>query len=559
MQRVTAVVLVVLCGLANPDRGCGEAGADARVRVVARAGGSGSIAEATATRVIELAERWAGQTIAWGDGGQLLIVAGDSELVATRACYGMTDRTVRLGLVRAADARDGSSGRLIEVASVPDAVAHEAGHAVLHAVKPGWRRGMSLVLHEGLSDAVAFLAAFADREAASRVWRQTAGDLTVENEASRLMEGLGDAGELPQRDGQMVDDGGCMRSAAAVVSLQDCGLYPEQTSLALSPLTGGTSDPHRLGQIVCGALYEVFVGIVGRSVEEGDAAEPAIEGAVDEVGSLIMRALSFMRESTVALRDFGLAMLRADRDGNGCRRWDLIERALARRGVLDAGRDALLADLQAMEDALPEFVLDPAVARPDEVLRKIEDLEALLLERVTGAATASSGEACTTIRPIRHGSRLPFAEEALPSELAVSSDVMTESGLRVIRIAYRVRGLASVEAGEEIQNDDQGGLFFDVVKEQVYDVYVSLVFDLWTSDDMTQPGELKGLARQMLEVAGSVHDHWLFQRARSTSAGVAIWAGEWDEARRLYDPIIRDHPVSSEFLGWVLSYRTQIE
>ena len=176
---------------------------------------------------------------------------------------------------------------ILDGARSPDIVAHEAMHAALAALKPGHRAGMAIALGEGLADAMTFLVALSDPLVVQRVLDQTGGDLHTDNEASLFREVV----ERPSKRGAIAernDSEPAWRSMLAIVTPADCRI--DRNLIDISPiatLSSGPGGPHAIGQIISGALYELFVSIFERGFGVNLPIEEAVERAKNITGVLM--------------------------------------------------------------------------------------------------------------------------------------------------------------------------------------------------------------------------------------------------------------------------------
>lgn len=260
-----------------------------------------------ASKVIEAADRWAGRTVGWGKNGQITVIPYKFVTHFFNAYFDGRDKTLNLGSLGNVDAEKGIvpySGEvpgweikvenlLIDASRSRDIVAHEAGHAVLDALKPGMRYGMGMAFNEGFSDVVAFLTAFDDPDVVARVLEETGGDLSKSNEASRVAEVVGAAVSRYKNDDTSDDDQRYMRSVRSELTMKDTGLAADARDIpgmGFSPLR----SPHRIGEIVSGMAYDLFVALYDQWVAAGETPEVAIATAKETVGALIVRAMPSM-------------------------------------------------------------------------------------------------------------------------------------------------------------------------------------------------------------------------------------------------------------------------
>lgn len=431
----------------------------------------------TANRVIENAERWAGRYIEWGADGQLVLYPiafiGDVSF----SYYDGIDKAVFLGATWKGTTRGGKVQRrisaqdiILDAASSPDIVAHESAHAVLAEIKPGHVSGMSVALHEALSDATTFLLAFDDPAVVTRIMEETAGDLRRTNEATRFREKR----SHPEQGTSF------WRSIGAQIAISDCGLDRNETDL-LPPVlatASGSKDPHRVGQVISGALYELFVRVYERSVFSGNNVWTAITDAKDTVGSLMLRSLRFVGEHRVSFGDYAIALMRVDRDYYDGRNRAALITVLSRRGLVDADVDIDL-EIEKRRMLVPLFTLNPLTKDPAMILDALENLETSQLVKVREIDWLLRDER-TKIPLLRHRATAFITEIAGADELSLHSDVGTVDGSRIIRIRHRVlrfgvhlRDNAPLWPTDWTNPDSMP----EILRTSYADAFVGLVFD----------------------------------------------------------------------------------
>lgn len=366
-----------------------------------------------ATRTIDAFEKWARQPVRWGEAGCLCVEACAFVTDTQLSFYDGLRRRVCLGA---------APGPLLEGARSPDVVVHECTHAALAALKPGFQAGVATAIHEGMADAATFLVVLEDRTVAKRVVASTKGDLRGANELSRFLERAG----------------GCLRAMESKVTPADCCLGRADTALlpAMFLLSPGPRNPHHVGQVVSGVLYDLLVELEERHVSAGRPREAALAAAGDSVGALMVRSLEFLGEHRASLRDFACALARADDVHFGSASREPLVAVLERRGLIDGPED-LDSALAGRAARVPDFRLDPGLTDPADILAALEELEASQLERLRALDWTRRAErqavALLRHRPVGWG-----LEEIRRQDLTVHSDVTTLDGFRVLRLSYPV-------------------------------------------------------------------------------------------------------------------------
>ena len=410
-----------------------------------------------ATRVIDALESWAGHRIEWGLDGTLRVEVRCADMRNRGACYDRELRAVRLGTVE-------SQGRPIDLAWSPDVTMHEAAHAAIHELKPGWQDEVSSVIHEGLADCIVFLTALGDVDVVERVIGQTRGDLRKPNEVSNVCERLA-AGtptwcaRFPRRLHESESLGDFLLSPLSVVKLYGASV------------AGSRGDPHAVGTVVSSAIYAIFAGTVEENLGSGAGLRDAMETARMETGRLLVLSLAFMREHRVSVHCLLSALLQSDAllyefGHAGC-----ILREFAKRGVVlhSVHKPMALGRVEHLEGRL---TLGPDLRDPEGVLAQLGEMFAFgqattpvsFLAALYGAGGRwRTGVGVCTLRSVS------------PPEVVL--DVKTTNGIRVVRVERDCHFQVDLEGSELRLDDTRRFRLAGDGDGAICTVYASAVFD----------------------------------------------------------------------------------
>ena len=394
--------------------------------------------------LIDCADRWAGHRVEWGPDGQLEVRPYAFVTDFFNAYFDAKDGGISLGVlgrVQSLSARvAGFTGTprgatrevedmLLDSALSRDIVAHEGGHAVLNALKPGMKFGMAMAYNESFADIMSYLSAFDDPDVVARVLEETGGDVRKLNEAARFSELVGLFKKRYYNEDPADDDHAFVRSTLDDVMLSAAGAARNDTDL---PGMGfvPSRDPHVVGQVLTRASYHLFASVYEGAVREGASPEDAVARAREVVGTLVTRAPRYMPEHQISFRDAAMALVRVEGDVFGGRYREPLARALEDRELVDPGED-LDAALRARRAPRPDFVLSPDVTGGEAILEQLKSYEALALE----AALANPGGEETKAL-LWHNQYVPRYVRVAPEELELHSDTRSDDGVRVIRFRY---------------------------------------------------------------------------------------------------------------------------
>lgn len=182
--------------------------------------------------------------------------------------------------------RDLASGQLSTVFSgeSPDVVAHELGHAVLDALKPGlWNLASieAAAFHEAFGDTSSILTALQLPSVRQAILEETGGKLARSSSVSRVAEQLGYA--IRQRHPDSVDRDS-LRNASNTFVYTDPTLLPSN-----GPASGLTAASHNFARVFTGAFLEVLSGMV-LTLNGSPGPDDVLEASLD-MGKLLAQAV----------------------------------------------------------------------------------------------------------------------------------------------------------------------------------------------------------------------------------------------------------------------------
>ena len=275
---------------------------------------------AITARAIELVELELGRPLRWGfDGSRLLVVPHAA--ILENAFYSAETHSLQF----CSFVRDGRKRRTYHTALAHDIVAHEAGHAILDAVRPRYYEPFepeTSALHEAVGDLCAVFAALSHEI----VQRRVAGSLDRLNLLSEVAEGFEDAGA---------------RGWGSIRSLVDA--KPSDWK--------DTIEPHDLSLKLSSTIYLALRKLHQSLVRRGESRLSALRTARTVMQRMAVRALDFLPPADCTIAEYAAALLAADRsvqptDDMGFR--EIVHGVLARRGLVPEG-DAAVDDSRWVE------------------------------------------------------------------------------------------------------------------------------------------------------------------------------------------------------------------
>jgi Fungalysin metallopeptidase (M36) len=226
-----------------------------------------------------------------------------------------------------------------------DVVAHEAGHALLDALRPELFDGSfteSGALHEAFGDCIAILVALFDDETRKALLKASP-DLGAANFVEATAEDLSNGIKL---------DKGASHPAAAPRQALNTFKFQLPTTLPTSgPPNVLTSEIHSFGRIFSGCFYDLIRNLFAESATQDSAA---LLAAAKTAGTLLVQGLRQAPETPRFFQSVGRAMVLIDDDTNGGAHRQAIGKAFAAHGVLLGSQSALMPKV-ALAGAAPKM------------------------------------------------------------------------------------------------------------------------------------------------------------------------------------------------------------
>ncbi|UCH79425.1 MAG: hypothetical protein JSU81_05590 [Candidatus Coatesbacteria bacterium] len=251
--------------------------------------------------------RLLGRRLTWAfEGPQLLVVPRAGKW--RNAFYERNSRSLQLFFFD--DARSPQNGNTVYTSLSRDIVAHETGHAILDGIAPDLYHAtapQSLALHEAIADLTALMMAFASHNLRKAVLDSTGGSIKNSTAFSAVAEEFATAYSADEHVGWLRN------------------LKNDKNLIEGDPNCVAGSGPHKLSEVLSGALYEVMIKIheaeKRRWAAEAGKSEFAVSGKALAVGGgrferLVFRALDYLPPGEVSFADYGRAVLAADEAHN---------------------------------------------------------------------------------------------------------------------------------------------------------------------------------------------------------------------------------------------------
>lgn len=228
---------------------------------------------------------------------------------------------------------DKVTGMLVYSGASGEAISHEVGHALLHAIRPAYVRSTlpdTAAFRESFADVTAFLGSLKDERVLARVVEQTHGDLSASNVASQIGEQLGVA--INHEQGSNITGGPFLRDARNDLTWTDPAHLPYST---VDPNLL-CRDEHSLSRVWTGAYYDVFTQIAKQNMESGQTPTAALRSAAEEGLQMYVRLMQHAPQGEFTYKQMAQAFVSSDQELNRGQHAELIARVFTDRKILDA-------------------------------------------------------------------------------------------------------------------------------------------------------------------------------------------------------------------------------
>lgn len=225
-------------------------------------------------------------------------------------------------------------------------VAHEAGHAILDAVKPGWNRSNNVEIrafHESFGDMLAILMSLKDEKVISSLVEDTGGDLRDGPKSKKNL-----VSEMGEELGNQIG----IRSAYNDFHYKNPSELPNrgnETQLG--------REAHDFSRLFSGAFYEILDGISDGYRADGQTPDQALRSAADEGWTLLVGMLDKAPMSGGSFRRLAQSMIAGEKELNGGKRQELLRDVFARREIVRTNDLATAETAENVESIVlgPEF------------------------------------------------------------------------------------------------------------------------------------------------------------------------------------------------------------
>ncbi|MBM3461034.1 MAG: hypothetical protein FJX76_02935 [Armatimonadetes bacterium] len=275
-------------------------------------------------RTVQLFEDAMGQPLKWAFRGSHLDIRPD-EGEMLNAYYSRDE-----GGLSFFHAKDPVTGQVVYSGDSGEVTSHEAGHAILDALRPGWLMAWSpdpAAFHESFGDVVAILVSLHDGPTLDKLVEQTGGDLTKPNLVANNGENMGIV--INHTAGKNVTGGDYGRTARNNFKWADPSTLPHR---------GGPdqlgSESHSFSRLWTGAFYDVLTSLAAANQAAGMSPKDALRAAGDKGVRMYANLMKMAPQGDFTYRELAQAMVRADQKHNGGKNVDVLTKVFTDRQIL---------------------------------------------------------------------------------------------------------------------------------------------------------------------------------------------------------------------------------
>lgn len=254
--------------------------------------------------VVNMFSRYNGKEFKWqwGDGP---IKVDPRAGLTPNAYYSRSERTLRFFYFKPQNSRN-----MVFTCRSFDIVAHEAGHAYLDALKPGWwgYNGQTGAFHESFGDLTSILLMLSQLDVCDSIIAETKGDLHSESFFSNLADEFGLA--LGRNS---------LRNADNDLKISDVG-----------------DEVHDLSQVFTGAFYDILVDCFNNYRDDSlyDPAESLFRTG-KQMRALLMQGIVNSSNGEITFKEIATNMIAYANSQNWDRTWvDAIIKHFDRREII---------------------------------------------------------------------------------------------------------------------------------------------------------------------------------------------------------------------------------
>ncbi len=297
---------------------------------------------------LDMAEEYAGRKIEWAFKRDQIPVTIDTSKRWPNAYYSRNTvggRDIHRGVNFFRF--DGPDGKEINTAQSADVVSHEAGHAILDALRPGffstWDSETG-AFHEAFGDCIAmvFNLRFASNRA--QVLKETGGDLSKHSILSSLGEEFGTA-IAKQSETEVDNDWTWLRTALnkfEYVNPRSLPSHGDRDELV--------NEVHSFANVFSGAFYDGIHNAFDKMTSDGAKPEAALGKVGDDFGKILIRAVELSSPTETSFKEIGEMMLKADQQLFDGAYQDSINRAFSERKIFGEGSKPSLTANSSLPD-----------------------------------------------------------------------------------------------------------------------------------------------------------------------------------------------------------------
>jgi hypothetical protein len=226
--------------------------------------------------------------------------------------------------------KDPVTRKQVYTANSSDIVAHELGHAILDTIRPDFWDVQALEIwafHEAFADINAMWHIMQYDETLNMMIKETNGDISKPNIATRLAEEMGNA-IYHLTNGQYGYTLGALRDATNNFKYTIPEKLPKE-----APDNKLAAECHSFGRVFMGAWYQMFCNIYDKEVKNGNSKLQAIKIARNISYEYLLRSV-YVAPRTVRYHDAIARVILSEDKKKGSPYQDIIRNVFTKRNLL---------------------------------------------------------------------------------------------------------------------------------------------------------------------------------------------------------------------------------
>jgi hypothetical protein len=313
---------------------------------------------------------------------------------------------------------DPKTKKMVYAVDSADVIAHEAGHAILDAMRPDFWSVAALEIwsfHEAFADITAMLTLMESKEVMQHALDETNGDMMKSNVINRLAEEMGNA-VYHLTAGKSGYTYGALREANNNFKYINPKNLPKE-----APANELAAECHSFGRIFLGAWYEIMVDIYNQMVKQGDCKLDALTKAKNIAGFYLIRAIPQTPRTPRYFEAAAKSMMAVDKS-KGSPYGRILRRVFTDRNIIK--REIMMLSSTSWNDIRMQLQIDDEVVRHQSgfVVKKSVSKKIKLSEHLTSGLSEQANPLFNVEMEVPADNYYEFNESGILIEEVISNE-----------------------------------------------------------------------------------------------------------------------------------------